>query len=189
MFYHLAPEGRYRAAAHSLLTFRSAKAEIAELMLDMIHAFAAKMPEVYSGFHSFFYLSGRDTLAVARQKIDILTLLITEGNSLYVLRELMVYAHMENLDIATLSISALGVCAQKPAFSEACTKHLVSLLKSQRSGVISQCIIVLRGLIALSPDKYHKVIVHCAKYLDTLESSTARASAIWIVGAYNVTPK
>lgn len=189
VFYHLAPEARYRAAAHSLLTFRSTKAEIAELMLDMIHAFASKMPEVYSGFHSFFYLSGRDTLAVARQKIDILTLLITEGNALYVLRELMVYAHMENLDIATLSISALGVCAQKPAFSEACTKHLVSLLKSQRSGVISQCIIVLRGLIALSPDKYHKVIVHCAKYLDTLESSTARASAIWIVGAYNVTPK
>jgi len=186
--FHVAPETRYRTAAHSLLTFRSAKTEIAELMLDMAYAFAAKTPEVYGGFHSFFYLSGRDALTVARRKVDILTLLIAEGNAMYVLRELVAYAHIENLAIATLSISALGVCAQKPAFSDACTKHLVSLLKSQRSGVIAQCIIVLRGLIALSPDKYHKVIVHCAKYLDTLESSTARASAIWIVGAYNVTP-
>ena len=184
--YHLAPVSRYRSAAYSLLTYRSAKPEIAELMLDMAHAFASKLPEIYTGFHSFFYLNARDSLSLSQKKLDILTLLITEGNYVSILRELVTYSHMENLSIAKLSISALGICAQKPSLSEACTKHLVALLKSQRTGVIAQCIIVLRGLIAISPMKYHKVIVHCAKYLETLESSSARASAIWIVGAYNV---
>ena len=187
LFYHLASESRYKPAALALLTFRSGKGEIAGLLLDMALSFARKSPEVYSGFHSFFYVTQKDTAELAKKKLDVLTLLVGENTAPAILKELVAYTHSESLPIATLSITALGVCAQKPTISDSCTKHLVSLLKSQRTGIISQCIVVLRGLISLSPDKYHKVIVHCAKFLDTLESSSARASAIWIIGAYNVT--
>lgn len=103
-----------------------------------------------------------------------------------VLKELANTAKAQDEAVALASVITIAECAKRtPPLAHLCTRHLINFLKCHRATVVAQAIVVLRELITQDPDRHHKVIVHCARILDTLEYPEAKASAIWVVGKYH----
>jgi vesicle coat complex subunit len=120
------------------------------------------------------------------KKLQILSMLASDLTINSILKELSTTAKAQDEAVALASVITIAECAKRSAhLAHLCTRHLISFLKCHRATVVAQAIVVLRELITQDPERHHKVIVHCARILDTLEFPEAKASAIWVVGKYH----
>lgn len=178
-------ENYYFPSIIALLTFKYAPYQLAFLELSLLLEYAKAVPGHFSKIFSYFYVNFTDHKEIIFKKLEILGMITTEHNASLVLKELSVYAGHENAEILTFAITTIGkICEISPSLAVVCTKHLVLLLRSKSPHVTSQVIVVMRKLINQDPQKHRKIIVHCAKNIESIHFPVARACALWIIGRY-----
>jgi AP-3 complex subunit beta len=178
-------ESYYYKSILSLLSFKYNPFQIALLQLSLLLEFAHRSPELFSTIYQYFYINYNENRELIVKKLEILAAVASEPNAPNILKELSNYTRHESPEISALAISTLGkICEKQPGLVIPCTKHLISLLKSKAPYITAQVIIVMRTLINQDPQKHRKIIVHCAKTIDSIHYPTARACALWIIGKY-----
>ena len=178
-------ENYYYKSIVALLTFKYTPFQLAYLQLCLLLEYAKVAPQHFLRIYSYFYINFTDHREIITKKLEILGVITTENNASVILKELSVYSSHEIQEISTLAITIIGkICEQNSSLSITCTKHLVTLLKSKSPYVTCQVIIVMRKLINQDPNKHRKIIVHCAKNIESIQFPTARACALWIIGKY-----
>ena len=175
----------YQKAVFALLNFKHIQNHLAFLKLSLLYEFSIKDPSLFSSVYSYFFIHSSDSYEMVMKKLDILAVITTENNASSILKELLVYTKHEKPEIAIMAVSIFGkICERQESLYNPCTKHLVSLLKSRSPYIASQVIVVMRKLISQNPEKNRKIIVHCAKNIESIVYPNARACALWIIGKY-----
>mmetsp|Transcript_12753 Transcript_12753/g.18614 ORF Transcript_12753/g.18614 Transcript_12753/m.18614 type:complete len:684 (+) Transcript_12753:1-2052(+) len=168
-----------------LLSFQHQPQHQAYLLLCLLEEFANKVPDCFQPFYSYFFVCASDSRDIALKKLQILSSIATEANGNKIVKELGLYSRKESEEVSVVSITTIGKIAEKnQSLTETATKQLVTLLKSYSPLVTAQVIVVLRKLISQNPQKYRKVIVHCARVVENLQFPKAKASAVWIIGKF-----
>ena len=178
-------EAYYQKSITALLTFKYHPHQIAFLQLSLLYEYAKVAGNLFNSIFSYFYIIFTEHSELILKKLEILGIITSENNATSILKELTCYSSHENQEISALAITTIGkICENNQNLSIACTKHLVTLLKSKSPYITSQVIIVMRKLINHDPFKHKKIIVHCAKNIENIHFPVARACALWIIGKY-----
>lgn len=137
LYNHLAPaEDAYKIGRPLVRLLRTHR-EIQYVVLSNIVAIASQRPHVFDPFYQHFFVRSTDPIFIRNLKLEILTLIATEGNITFVLRELQEYVKSSNKDFVTQAIQAIGRCASNiPEMAESCLGGLLQLSYSKSGKIL-----------------------------------------------------
>lgn len=150
----------------------------------------------FKPFLTYFYLTVSDSYQIAKLKLEVLALLSDKDSADAILSELRYYA-TTSLDkkITAECMKALARCA---IISSTTSKRTLTwLLRQVKSSsnplVVSESLTAIRFLIQRDVKAHVSTAAKLAMCLDSVTSSEARASIIWLVGefspiAYKIAP-
>ncbi|KAF2860742.1 ARM repeat-containing protein [Piedraia hortae CBS 480.64] len=186
----LSPTDHLPSAIGPLVALLRAPQDVLQVALhDMIHLCRQDAALFVPYFRHFLFRS-TDPSMIWNPKLDMLTLLFphsTKDVQNLILAELEHFSHSPDAALARASIRTMGRCAQvsDPATARRCLTRLLQQLHAPDSNAAGEAMEVVRHLIQRSPEKHKHTIIRLARNLDSLSSSAARASVIWLVGEYS----
>ena len=185
LYNHLAPaEDAYKIGRPLVRLLRTHR-EIQYVVLSNIVAIASQRPHVFDPFYQHFFVRSTDPIFIRNLKLEILTLIATEGNITFVLRELQEYVKSSNKDFVTQAIQAIGRCASNiPEMAESCLGGLLQLSYSKSEPVVAESVVAIRRLLQQRPQDAVVMITQLTKALDEITESLARANIFWLVGQF-----
>ncbi|KAF9185382.1 AP-3 complex subunit beta-2 [Haplosporangium sp. Z 767] len=185
LYMHLAPaEDSYKIGRPLIRLLRSHR-EIQYVVLNNIVAIASQRPYVFDQFYQHFFVRSTDPVFIRNLKLDILTLIATESNITYILRELQEYVKGSNKEFVTQAIQAIGRCASNiPEMAESCLGGLLKLAYSKSDSVVAESVVAIRRLLQQQPGDNVVMITQLTKALDEITEPLARANIFWMVGQY-----
>ncbi|KAF9908882.1 AP-3 complex subunit beta-2 [Linnemannia zychae] len=185
LYMHLAPlEDSYKIGRPLVRLLRTHR-EIQYVVLNNIVAIASQRPYVFDQFYQHFFVRSTDPVFIRNLKLDILTLIATESNITFILRELQEYVKSSNKGFVTQAIEAIGHCASNiPEMAESCLGGLLKLSYSKSDSVAAQSVVAIRRLLQQRPGDSVFMITQLTKALDDITESLARANIFWLVGQY-----
>ncbi|KAF9339184.1 AP-3 complex subunit beta-2 [Linnemannia elongata] len=186
LYMHLAPaEDSYKIGRPLVRLLRTHR-EIQYVVLNNIVAIASQRPYVFDQFYQHFFVRSTDPVFIRNLKLDILTLIATESNITFILRELQEYVKSSNKGFVTQAIEAIGHCASNiPEMAESCLGGLLKLSYSKSDSVAAQSVVAIRRLLQQRPGDSVFMITQLTKALDEITEPLARANIFWLVGQYS----
>ncbi|KAF9348601.1 AP-3 complex subunit beta-2 [Mortierella sp. AD094] len=185
LYMHLAPAQDSYKIGRPLIRLLRTHREIQYVVLNNIVAIASQRPYVFDQFYQHFFVRSTDPVFIRNLKLDILTLIASESNITFILRELQEYVKSSNKDFVTQAIEAIGRCASNiPAMAESCLGGLLKLSYSKSDSVSAQSVVAIRRLLQQRPGDCVYMITQLTKALDEITESLARANIFWLVGQY-----
>ncbi|KAF9199895.1 AP-3 complex subunit beta-2, partial [Haplosporangium sp. Z 27] len=185
LYMHLAPAEESYKIARPLIRLLRTHREIQYVVLNNIVAISSQRPYIFDQYYQHFFVRSTDPAFVRNLKLDILTLIASESNITFILRELQEYVKSSNKDFVTLAIEAIGRCASNiPAMAESCLGGLLKLSYSKSDSVAAQSVVAIRRLLQQRPGDCIFMITQLTKALDEITESLARANIFWLVGQY-----
>ncbi|KAF9545233.1 AP-3 complex subunit beta-2 [Mortierella hygrophila] len=186
LYMHLAPaEDSYKIGRPLVRLLRTHR-EIQYVVLNNIVAIASQRPYVFDQFYQHFFVRSTDPVFIRNLKLDILTLIATESNITFILRELQEYVKSSNKGFVTQAIEAIGHCASNiPEMAESCLGGLLKLSYSKSDSVAAQSVVAIRRLLQQRPGDCVFMITQLTKALDEITEPLARANIFWLVGQYS----
>ncbi|KAI1320022.1 AP-3 complex subunit beta-2 [Mortierella claussenii] len=185
LYMHLAPaEDSYKIGRPLIRLLRSHR-EIQFVVLNNIVAIASQRPYIFDQFYQHFFVRSTDPIIIRNLKLDILTMVATESNITFILRELQEYVKSANKDFATQAIEAIGRCASNiPEMAESCLGGLLKLAYSKSDSVVAESVVAIRRLLQQRSGNSVAMITQLTKALDDITESLARANIFWLVGQH-----
>ncbi|KAF8925331.1 AP-3 complex subunit beta-2 [Dissophora ornata] len=185
LYMHLAPaEDSYKIGRPLVRLLRSHR-EIQYVVLNNIVAIASQRPYVFDQFYQHFFVRSNDPVFIRNLKLDILTMIATESNITFILRELQEYVKSSNKDFVTQAIEAIGRCASNiPEMAESCLGGLLKLAHSKLGSVAAESVVAIRRLLQQRPGDTVGVVTQLTKSLDDITEPLARANIYWLVGQH-----
>ncbi|ORZ09403.1 adaptin N terminal region-domain-containing protein [Lobosporangium transversale] len=185
LFMHLAPaEDCYKIGRPLIRLLRSHR-EIQYVVLNNIVAIASERPYIFDQFYQHFFVRSTDPIFIRNLKLDILTMIATESNITFILRELQEYVKSSNKDFVTQAIEAIGRCASNiPEMAHSCLGGLLKLSYSKSDSVAAESVVAIRRLLQQRPGDSVVIITQLARGLDDITESLARANIFWLVGQH-----
>ncbi|KAF9390500.1 AP-3 complex subunit beta-2 [Podila verticillata] len=185
LYNHLAPAEESYKIGRPLIRLLRSHREIQFVVLNNIVAISSKRPYVFDQFYQQFFVRSTDPVFIRNLKLEILTLIATEGNITFVLRELQEYVKSSNKDFVTQAIQAIGRCASNiPDMAESCLGGLLKLSFSKSDSVVAESVVAIRRLLQQRPNESVVMITQLTKALDEITEPLARANIFWLVGQY-----
>ncbi|KAG0027329.1 AP-3 complex subunit beta-2 [Podila clonocystis] len=185
LYNHLAPAEESYKIGRPLIRLLRSHREIQFVVLNNIVAISSKRPYVFDQFYQQFFVRSTDPVFIRNLKLEILTLIATEGNITFVLRELQEYVKSSNKDFVTQAIQAIGRCASNiPDMAESCLGGLLKLSFSKSDSVVAESVMAIRRLLQQRPSESVVIITQLTKALDEITEPLARANIFWLVGQY-----
>ncbi|KAG0089327.1 AP-3 complex subunit beta-2 [Podila epicladia] len=185
LYNHLAPAEESYKIGRPLIRLLRSHREIQFVVLNNIVAISSKRPYVFDQFYQQFFVRSTDPIFIRNLKLEILTLIATEGNITFVLRELQEYVKSSNKDFVTQAIQAIGRCASNiPDMAESCLGGLLKLSFSKSDSVVAESVVAIRRLLQQRPNESVVMITQLTKALDEITEPLARANIFWLVGQY-----
>ncbi|KAK3841406.1 MAG: adaptin N terminal region-domain-containing protein [Linnemannia gamsii] len=186
LYMHLAPMEESYKIGRPLVRLLRTHREIQYVVLNNIVAIASQRPYVFDQFYQHFFVRSTDPVFIRNLKLDILTLIATESNITFILRELQEYVKSSNKSFVTQAIEAIGHCASNiPEMAESCLGGLLKLSYSKSDSVAAQSVVAIRRLLQQRPGDSIFMITQLTKALDEITESLARANIFWLVGQYS----
>lgn len=190
IYRHVGTQEYLESAIGPLISLLRLSSETQEIALYNIVAIALDQPRLFLPYASHFLISGQDTSAAWKLKMELLTLIFPHAalhlQSL-ILQELEHFSHSSSFDMVREAVQAIGRCAQSsPSTSAKCFQVLLKQISSFDNMLVSEVLAVMRHLIQRDPAAHHKTIVRLARNLDRTSSPQARATIIWLVGEFAV---
>ncbi|KAG7694747.1 hypothetical protein KL930_002993 [Ogataea haglerorum] len=170
-----------------LVSLLSTPPELQYVALRNIRIILEKYPVVLARELRVFFIKYSDPLYLKLEKIDIMVRLADESNALLLLAELREYAMEIETEVVDKSVMALGQLAIKiPKISKKAIDVLYELFISRSEYVIDQLVVVLQNILRKYSNEYLTTVITIIGDLDleSLKSSDALASYVWIVGQY-----
>ncbi|KAG0368710.1 AP-3 complex subunit beta-2, partial [Mortierella sp. AD032] len=96
LYMHLAPMEESYKIGRPLVRLLRTHREIQYVVLNNIVAIASQRPYVFDQFYQHFFVRSTDPVFIRNLKLDILTLIATESNITFILRELQEYVKSSN---------------------------------------------------------------------------------------------
>ncbi len=190
-YFYLAPSILYQQQNIStpLVRILNSRQEGTKLVvLKNILSICMKYPSLFYNHISSFFLFQTDAFFIAKSKLEILSLLITDLTVQKIIPELKYYATVYNDSrIAAESVKSLGRCAfVSSEWSNKCLKWLLKRIKDTdlNPDILSECLTVIIYLIQQDPQTNIKSVARLSRLLDTNLVSNAKASIIWLVGEF-----
>ncbi|KAH3663608.1 hypothetical protein OGAPHI_005009 [Ogataea philodendri] len=181
-------ESLLKRLSSPLVSLLSTPPEIQYVALRNIRIVLEKYPVVLARELRVFFIKYNDPLYLKLEKIDILVRLADESNGLLLLAELREYALEIEPEVINKSVNAIGQLAMKiPKVSKKAIDVLYELFISRADSLIDQLVVVLQNLLRRYPTEYLTTIITIIGDLefDTLNTSDAIASYVWIIGEYS----
>ncbi|CAK4031397.1 AP-3 complex subunit beta-1 [Lecanosticta acicola] len=188
-YLYLSPTDYLHQAIGPLMALLRSPQDIQHAALYNIVQVCLTSPTSFVPYFRHFLIHSTEAPHVWRLKLEMLTLIFPhcgkETQDL-ILAELEHFSKGHNADLVRESVRAIGRCAQASdaSTSRRCLSLLLKQIHSTDHNLVGEAIEVIRHLIQRSPDEHQKTVVRLAKNLDTLISSTARASIVWLVGEF-----
>ncbi|KAG7883456.1 hypothetical protein KL938_002693 [Ogataea parapolymorpha] len=170
-----------------LVSLLSTPPELQYVALRNIRIILEKYPVVLARELRVFFIKYNDPLYLKLEKIDIMVRLADDSNALLLLAELREYAMEIETEVVDKSVMALGQLAIKiPKISKKAIDVLYELFISRSEYVIDQLVVVLQNILRRYSNEYLTTVITIIGdlELDSLKSSDALASYVWIVGQY-----
>ncbi|KAG7880324.1 hypothetical protein KL935_002784 [Ogataea polymorpha] len=170
-----------------LVSLLSTPPELQYVALRNIRIILEKYPVVLARELRVFFIKYNDPLYLKLEKIDIMVRLADDSNGLLLLAELREYAMEIETEVVDKSVMALGQLAIKiPKISKKAIDVLYELFISRSDYVIDQLVVVLQNILRRYSNEYLTTVITIIGdlELDSLKSSDALASYVWIVGQY-----
>ncbi|KAG7828689.1 hypothetical protein KL919_003912 [Ogataea angusta] len=170
-----------------LVSLLSTPPELQYVALRNIRIIWEKYPVVLARELRVFFIKYNDPLYLKLEKIDIMVRLADESNAMLLLAELREYAMEIEIEVVDKSVMALGQLAIKiPKISKKAIDVLYELFISRSEYVIDQLVVVLQNILRRYSNEYLTTVITIIGDLDldSLKSSDALASYVWIVGQY-----
>ncbi|KAF9433376.1 AP-3 complex subunit beta-2 [Entomortierella beljakovae] len=186
LYMHLAPvEESYKIARPLIRLLRSHR-EIQFVVLNNIVAIASDRPYIFDQHYQHFFVRSTDPVFIRNSKLDILTMIASDNNITFILRELQEYVKSSNKDFVTQAIEAIGRCASNiPAMAESCLGGLLKLSLSKSDSVVAQSVVAIRKLLQQRQGDNIGMIIQLTKSLDEITEPLARANIFWLTGQYS----
>ncbi|KAF9351167.1 AP-3 complex subunit beta-2 [Mortierella sp. NVP85] len=185
LYMHLAPAEESYKIGRPLIRLLRSHREIQYVVLSNIVAIASQRPYVFDQFYQHFFVRSTDPVFIRNLKLDILTMIATESNITFILRELQEYVKSSNKDLVTQAIEAIGRCASNiPEMAESCLGGLLKLAHSKSDAVVAESVVAIRRLLQQRPGDSVVMITQLTKGLDDITESLARANIFWLVGQH-----
>lgn len=142
---------------------------------------------LFTSRHSSFFLHAADSSVIKHAKLRSLIALVSADNAAASIREFKHYVNLPDEKVAEEAVRAIGHCVRtQPAVAESGLRALMRLLKSPRSSLVAQAVIVLKDVIlkGVSLSSPQRLVARLAKQLDNITNASARASVFWLVGQF-----
>ncbi|KAG0306101.1 AP-3 complex subunit beta-2 [Dissophora globulifera] len=183
LYMHLAPAEESYKIGRPLVRLLRSHRELQFVVLNNIVAIASQRPYVFDQFYQHFFIRSTDPGFIRNLKLDILTMIATESNITFILRELQEYVKSSNKAFVTQAIEAIGRCASNiPEMAESCLGGLLKLAHSKSDSVAAESVTAIRRLLQQRPADSVVMIMQLTKALDDITESSARANVYWLVG-------
>ncbi|KAF9581376.1 AP-3 complex subunit beta-2 [Lunasporangiospora selenospora] len=186
MYMHLAPvEESYKLGRPLVRQLRGHR-EIQYVVLNNIVAIASQRPQVFDQYYQHFYVRSTDPVFIRNLKLEILTMIVTDSNITFILRELQEYVKSSDKEFVAQAIEAIGRCAYNiPAMADSCLSGLLKLAYSTSDSVVSESVVAIRRLLQqYSAGENISMITQLTKALGQITEPLARANIFWLVGQY-----
>ncbi|KAF2488187.1 Clathrin/coatomer adaptor, adaptin-like protein [Neohortaea acidophila] len=188
-YLYLAPPTHIHHIIGPLIALLRSPQDIQQIALYNIVQVCLQKPELFTPHLRHFLIHATEASSIWRLKLEVLTLLFphsSKDNQDLILAELDHFSRGQDMELVRESVRAIGRCAQSSSAqtSRRCLSLLLKQVHSPDETLVGEAIEVVRHLIQRAPDEHRKTVVRLAKNLDTLTSSTARASIIWLVGEF-----
>ncbi|KAG0226632.1 AP-3 complex subunit beta-2 [Actinomortierella wolfii] len=185
LYNHLAPAAESLKLARPLVRLLRGHREIQYVVLNNILAIASHRAYIFDQHYQPFFVRATDPVFIQNLKLDILTLIATETNITFILRELQEYVKSPNKEFATKAIKAIGRCAVNiPEMAEGCLGGLLKLAHSNNDSIVAEAVVAIRNLIQERSQDDTALIAQLTKSLDQIKEPNARANVFWLVGQY-----
>ncbi|KAI8899528.1 Clathrin/coatomer adaptor, adaptin-like protein [Globomyces pollinis-pini] len=177
-------------SSRSLMRCLTRPKEEQYMILESIKSFITIDPIPWHPYLKSFAVYTQETEVTQNLKLDILDLLLTEDNSLWILSEFQSYARSSNLDLALRSMKVWGRFVTRiPAMAQPTLETLISLLSNGNDNIIGEAIIMIRRILHTENSSQHlmsydKLIGYLVSIYDTITVPMARASIIWLIGQH-----
>ncbi|CAK9781254.1 ARM repeat-containing protein [Cutaneotrichosporon oleaginosum] len=196
MYYNLAPPGHSSVGQEIIVAplLRLAGTsgadtvsgtEISVVTWDVIASMAEERPWLFTSRFGHFFLHTADPGPVMSAKLRAMVSMVGEENATTAIREFKQYTALPADGVAEEAVRAIGHCVRsQPAVAETGLRSLMRLLKSTRSALVAQAVIVLKGVILQGITSPERLVARLARQLDNITNASARASVFWLVGQY-----
>ncbi|BEI85283.1 hypothetical protein CcaverHIS002_0506840 [Cutaneotrichosporon cavernicola] len=197
MYYNLAPAGHASVGqeiiAAPLLRLAGTSGadatgvEISIITWDVIASMAEERPWLFASRFAHFFLHTSDKAQVMSAKMRAMVAMVSEENATAAIREFKGYTALPSDTVAEEAVRAIGHCVRsQPAVAETGLRSLMRLLKSTRSALVAQAVIVLKGVIlqGVTLSSPERLVARLARQLDNITNASARASVFWLVGQF-----
>ncbi|EKX35531.1 Adaptor protein complex 3 subunit beta [Guillardia theta CCMP2712] len=189
LFHYLAPRAQVAKVGKSLVRVLKNNRETQYLVLKNIATLVLSRPEMFDGSAKEFFLRAHDSTASALLKLEVLSQLVNESNSQLIMREFNAYIKDTSRDTVLIAatIQAIGrVAAWHPSLTDTCLRGLMTLISnSKNEQMVAESVVVVRALVQQAPEQRVRIIKQLIKRLENIKAAPARASVIWMVGAYH----
>lgn len=188
-FHYLAPASMVPKAGKSLVRVLKNNRETQYLVLCNIATLVQHHRAMFDGMAKEFFLKAHDVTCSALLKLEILSQLASEANAQHMMREFNAYIKDSSRDprLVAATIQAIGrVASWLPALTESCLRGLMTLIaNSKNTALVAECVVVVRTLVQQNPEARVRIIRQLGRSLDKITSPAARASVVWMLGAYH----
>eukprot|EP00960_Hanusia_phi_P037298 752853-Hanusia_phi.AAC.2 len=189
LFHYLAPRAQVVKVGKSLVRVLKNNRETQYLVLKNIATLVLSRPEMFDGTAKEFFLRAHDSTASALLKLEVLSQLVNESNSQLIMREFNAYIKDTSRDAVLIAatIQAIGrVAAWHTSLTDTCLRGLMTLIaNSKNEQMVAESVVVVRALVQQAPEQRIRIIKQLIKRLENIKAAPARASVIWMVGAYH----
>lgn len=161
--------------------------EISVVTWEVIASMAEERPWLFAKRFTHFFLHTADPVPVLSAKLRAMVAMVSEENAGVAIREFKTYVNMPEDVVAEEAVHAIGHCVRtQPSVAETGLRSLMRLLKSSRSALVAQAVIVLKGVIlqGITLASPERLVARLARQLDNISNASARASVFWLVGQY-----
>mmetsp|Transcript_56869 Transcript_56869/g.133332 ORF Transcript_56869/g.133332 Transcript_56869/m.133332 type:complete len:826 (+) Transcript_56869:127-2604(+) len=189
LFHYLAPREQVVRAGKSLVRVLKNNRETQYLVLANVATLVQHRKDMFAGAAKEFFLRATDPTCCSLLKLEILSQLVTEANAQLIMKEFNAYIKDSSRDpvLVAATIQAIGrVSAWVPSVTESCLRGLMQLIStSKNEAMVAESVVVVRTLVQQAPESRLKIIRQLIRALPKIQAASARASIVWMVGAYH----
>jgi vesicle coat complex subunit len=192
-YLYLSPNKHLSKAIDPLIALLRAPEDIQQVALHDIVQVCLHNPSHFARHFRHFLIRSHEAPEIWRLKLETLTLVFPHCDKDVqdmLLAELEHFSKCHDPQLVRESVRAIGRCAQSSSASSnsiasrRCLTLLLKQIHSTDQNLVGEAMEVIRHLIQRSPSEHKKTVIRLAKNLDSLTSSTARASIIWLIGEF-----
>lgn len=171
LFHYLAPHAQVDKACKSMVRVLKTTRETQYLVLINICTLVYMRAKLFEAHAKEFFLRASEPACTSLVKLDILANLVNDSNATLILKEFNAYLKDTGRDpeLTKATIQAIGRCAGRmPSLTDSCLRGLMALISSNKNeSMVSESVVVVRGLVQRNPEKHVRIIKMLAKQLPT----------------------